>query len=176
MPSNPAPLGDAIGYFDRLGVHNQYYAPQIGVSAEAHYRRCFLQATGKLGLGLLHTDAKAEGGTTQQLADGTVNQFGGGVLVPVAGAADRDRLAVLSEVTLTAGYQVTSWCRLSVGYDFLFASQVVRAGRLFGGVNSTQVPQLPSYDPTVSGTSPVTRLRDESFWVQGLTAGLEFRY
>src|SRR5947199_9400244 len=96
VPSNPAPLGDAIGYFDRFGVHNQYYVPQVGVSAEVRYRRCFLQATGKLGLGLLHVEGKTEGGTTQRLADGSVNQFGGGVLVPAAGAAEEDRLAVPS--------------------------------------------------------------------------------
>src|SRR3954447_15650782 len=127
VPSNPAPLGEAIDYFDHFGVHNQIYAPQVGVSAEVRYRRCFLQATGKLGLGLLHAEAKAQGGTTQRLADGTVNQFGGGVLVPSAGTADHDRLTVLFELALTAGCQVTSWCRLSVGYEFLFASQIVRA-------------------------------------------------
>src|SRR5207248_11023838 len=111
-----------------------------------------------------------------QLADGTVNQVGGGVLIPAAGAADQDRLALLSEFALTAGYQVASWCRVSVGYDFLFASQVVRAGRLIGGAHSAQVPQLPSYDSTIPGTSLVPRPRSDSFWVQGFTAGLEFRY
>jgi hypothetical protein len=176
VPSNPAPLGDAIGYFDRFGVHNQYYVPQVGVSAEVRYRRCFLQATGKLGLGLLHEEGKTAGGTTLRLADGTVNSVGGGVLVPGAGAVEGDRLAVLSELALTAGYEVASWCRLSVGYDFLFASQVVRAGRLLAGVNSTQVPQLPSYDPALSGTHLMPPLRSDSFWAQGLAAGLEFRY
>ena len=71
---------------------------------------------------------------------------------------------------------MASWCRLSVGYDFLFASQVVRAGRLIGGVHSAQVPQLSSADLTVPGTILVPRPRGDSFWVQGLTAGLEFRY
>jgi hypothetical protein len=176
VPSNPAPLGDAIDYFDRFGVHNQVYAPQVGVSAEVRYRFWFLQATGKLGLGLLHAATKEQGGTAQQRADGTVSQFSGGVLVPSPASVDEDRLSVLSELGLTVGCQVASWCRLSVGYDFLFASQVVRAGHFIGGVNSAQVPQLSSFDPTRSGTSLVPHPRSDSFWAQGLTAGLEFRY
>src|SRR5262249_12332676 len=98
------------------------------------YGRCFLQATGKLGLGWLHQDTKTEVSTTQQLTDGTVNQFRLGVLAPMSDAVDRDRLAFLSELALTAGFEVTSWCRLHVEYDLLFASQVARAGRLIGGV------------------------------------------
>jgi len=176
VPSNPAPLGEAIAYFDHFRVSNRYEVPEIGVSAELRYGRCFLQAAGKLGLGWLHQDTKTEGSTTQQLADGTVNLIPRGVLAPVSDAGDRDRLAFLSELSVRAGFEVTSWCRLHVEYDLLFASQVLRAGQLIGGVASAQVPQLPSYDPNVASPGRGAAVRGESFWVQGLAAGLEFRY
>ena len=175
MPSNPAPLGDAVGYFDRLGVHNRYFAPQVGLSAEAHCGGLSLQAAGKLGLGWLHVSAKAEGSTVERLAEGTVSQLGGGVL-SAAGTAGGDRFAVIPELALSAGYQVASWCRLQVGYDLLYASEVVRAAGLVNGVSSAQVPQLPGYDPAVAGAVSPSRPRVDSFWAQGLTAGLELRY
>ena len=174
MPSNPAPIGDELSYSDSLGVHNQYFAPQIGLTAGTSYYGFFVEATGKLGLGLLHGSAKLEGQTTQRSADGTTTRSGG-VLVPLGGgAADENRFAILPELSLTGGYQIASWCRLSVGYNLLYASQVVRASSLVGAVDARLVPQLPSFDPTTPG--PALHLQNGSLWVQGLTGGLELRY
>ncbi len=178
MPSNPAPQGNAVSYFDRFGVHNQYYAPQVGLSAAAHLGRLSLDGTGKLGLGLLHQSAKVDGGTTVRTADGSVSQFGGGVLAQPGneGTHNGDRFAVIPEVTLTASYQLAPWCRATLGYNFLYASQVARAASLIDGVDSRQVPQLRSYDPTAQAAAPAFHFHDGSFWAQGLSAGLEFRY
>ncbi len=176
MPSDPAPVADSLSYFDRLGVHNQFFAPQVGLSAGATYRGFFFEATGKLGAGLVHVDAKAKGATTQSSAAGTLTQAGG-VLAPPGGiAASADRFAVLPEVSLTGGYQPASWCRVAVGYNFLYASELVRAGSLVGPVDPRQVPQLPSFDPAARGPGGPPHLPGSTFWAQGLTAGLEFRY
>jgi hypothetical protein len=174
VPSNPAPAADSLDYFDRLGVHNQYYAPQIGLSAGASYYGFFAEATGKVGLGLLHASATIEGQTTQR-SGGVVSTSSGGVLAPLTGSgAAENRFVVLPELTLTGGYQLASWCRLTVGYNLLFASQVVRASSLVGAVDARQVPQLPSFDPTVSASA--LHLQNSSLWVQGVSGGLEFRY
>jgi hypothetical protein len=169
-------VGNRVNYFDLFGVHNRYYVPQVGVSAEVGFTRCSLRASCKVGVGLLDVDAKAEGATLIRTANGTARQFGGGVLAPPAGAgaAQESGLAIIPELALTADYQLTSWCRARVGYDFLFVSRVVRAGGLPGGLRSSQVPQLSSYDPIVPVNVPA--LRDESFWAHGLAAGLEIRY
>jgi hypothetical protein len=175
VPSNPAPTADELSYFDSLRVHNQLFAPQVGLTAGTSHAGFFCEATAKLGLGLVHADAKAEGSTTQQTATGSMTQAGG-VLVPPAGlAASADRFTVLPELTLTGGYQIASWCRVTLGYNLLYATEVVRVGSLVGAVDTRQVPQLPTFDASVQG-SGAPHLQGSSFWAQGLTAGLEFRY
>jgi hypothetical protein len=175
VPSNPAPSADQLNYFDSLGVHNQFFAPQIGLSAGASYSGFFCEATGKIGAGYLRVDAKGDGATTQQSGGSSMTQAGG-VLVPPAGlAAAANRFSILPELNLTAGYQLTSRCRLTLGYDVLYASQVVRVGSLVGPVDDRQVPQLSTFNSSVQGSAS-PQMHGSSFWAQGLTAGLEFRY
>jgi hypothetical protein len=174
VPSNPAPTADDLSYFDQLGVHNQYYAPQIGLTAGTSYYGFFVEATGKLGLGLLQSSAKIDGQTTMRSADVTTTQSGGVLAPPGGAAANENRFAVLPELSLRGGYQIASWCRLTVGYNLLYASQVVRSSSLVGAVDTRLVPQLPSFDPTAPGAA--LQLQNSSLWVQGLTAGLELRY
>jgi hypothetical protein len=176
VPSNPAPTADNISYTDFLGVHNHYFVPQIGLTADLSYAGFLCEVTGKLGAGYVHVDAKGEGTTTQQTGTSTTTQAGG-VLVPPAGlAASMDRFAFVPELSVTGGYQLASWCRVTVGYNLLYASQVVRASSLVGPVDARQVPQLPSFDSTMQGSAGSPHLQGSSFWAQGLTAGLEFRY
>jgi hypothetical protein len=177
VPSDPAPTADQVSYFDSFGVHNQLYAPQIGLSAGTTYSRFFFEATGKVGLGLVHADAKADGATTLQTGGGAAATQSGGVLVPPGGfAGSADHFTVVPELTLTCGYQVAAWCRASVGYNLLYATDVVRVSSLIGAVDDRQVPQLPTFDPAVHGTGAAPALHGSSFWAQGLTAGLEFRF
>jgi hypothetical protein len=176
VPSNPAPLGNQVDYFDQFGVHNQYYVPQIGLRSELLFKSWFCQASGKIGLGLLHMASKMDGTTVQQFADGSLMQTSSGVLAMGPGTTSQNRFVFLPEFTLAGGYQFTSWCCISVGYNLLFASEVVRAGSLVGPVDPRQVPQLAGYDPTSSTANLASRMHESSFWVQGFTAGLEFRY
>jgi Putative beta barrel porin-7 (BBP7) len=176
VPSNPAPTADDVSYIDSLGVHNQFFVPQVGLTAGATYARFFCEATGKLGLGLVYTTAKGEGSTTQQTGGTSMTQAGG-VLVPPSGlVADADRFTVVPEFSLTGGYQVASWCRVTVGYNILYATDGVRVSSLVGAVDDRQVPQLPTYSAAASAASAAPHLQGSSFWAQGLTAGLEFRY
>lgn len=178
MPSNPGPVGSDVSYFDRFDVVNRAFAPQVGLAAGFCYGICSLEATGKVGLGLLHRSAQVSGGTTLQSADGTASSFGSGVLTQPGneGHFQDDRLAVIPEVGVTAGAQVTSRLRLLVGYNFLYVSGVARAGSLIEGVDSRQVPQLATYNPSVHPAGPVFQFHDGGLWAQGLTAGLQFRY
>jgi hypothetical protein len=163
--------------FDNFGVSNLFYAPQVGLSAEVRYGRFSLDAVGKIGLGLLSQSAKVRGGTTLRFADGSTAASDGGVFAPVGGASlSDDRFAAIPELDLTAACQLTSHIRFHAGYDFLYISQLTRAAGTVGGLDSRQVFQLNSYDPSVRSSGLASRLPGDSFWVQGLTCGLEFQY
>jgi hypothetical protein len=176
VPSDPAPVADGVSYSDSLAVHNQYFLPQIGLTAGAAWHGFFCEAAGKLGMGLAHVDAKGEGVTALRSDSASAAQAGGVLVPPGDLAAEADRFAVVPELSLTGGYQFAPWCRVAVGYDILYVSQVVRAGSLVGPVDGRQVQQLSTFDAAVQGSGAAPRLQGSSFWAQGLTAGLEFRY
>jgi hypothetical protein len=81
---------------------------------------------------------------------------------------------VVPEFGVNIGYSVTDWMRLTVGYNFLYWSNVSRPGsqvdtnvnlnNVFGSGQASP-PLVPRY---LNNTS--------DFWAQGLTLGLEFRY
>jgi hypothetical protein len=162
--------------FDRFGVTNSFYGPQVGASAGLRYGPFSLDVTGKLALGLLHQTAKVQGGTVLHLDDGTIATYAGGVLAqPGGGPLSNDEFAAIPEVSLAAGWQPAAWLRVLAGYDFLYISRITRAGNLVGGVDSRQVFQLSSFDSTAR-TPSQARFPAGGLWVQGLTCGLELRF
>jgi hypothetical protein len=176
VPSNPTPTGTFTSYTDFSRVTNRFDGPQLGVSCGWNPGRFALDLTGKLGTGVMHSEGRLQGETTQQMADGTSTHADGGVLVGAGGSGtiSRDWFCVTPEVGLTIAYRITSWCRAEAGYDYLYVSRLARAPTLLGNSDSRQIPQLATFDPSVRGTLP--GLGGQSFWAQGLHAGLEFRY
>ena len=117
------------------------------------------------------------GATFLDLPTGIVQRQPGGLLaLPGSniGRFSKDRFAVVPEVGLNLGYQVTESVRAFVGYDFLYLSDVVRAGnQIDTRVNTNQLQR-----PMVAGgpTAPAFTFNGSDFWAQGLNFGLEFRY
>jgi hypothetical protein len=63
--------------------------------------------------------------------------------------------------------------RVTVGYNFTWISSVWRPGaQVDTTVNTTQIAGLP----LIGTPSPQATLNDSSVWLQGLTAGLDFRF
>ena len=81
---------------------------------------------------------------------------------------------MVPELGVRAGVQVTEHARVFVGYNFLYMSNVVRAGdQIDLRVNPNQLapnnslggPALPAFTPKTT-----------DFWAQGISLGLELRY
>ena len=89
------------------------------------------------------------------------------------GSFSQTRFAVVPEVALKLGYQVTSQLRIHAGYDFLYWSNVVRPGNVIDtGINPTQIPPGP-----IAGVSrPLPRLDGSDFWAQGVNLGAVFTF
>lgn len=81
--------------------------------------------------------------------------------------------AAVGELGATVDWAIWSQCRLSVGYTFLWWSQVARAAaQVDPSVNATQFPP-----GTLSGpAAPAYNLRTTDFWGQGLNLGFEYQF
>jgi hypothetical protein len=175
-----APLGGAAvlgSLTDSFGTRNQFYGPQIGGKAGVRWGRFTADLTAKVALGVMHESVNIAGqkSLTVPALPGTSFTVPGGIFAEPSniGRRTQNEFAVIPEVGLQLGYNITSHLRTFVGYNFLYASNVARPGdQINRNLNLTQVLGTPPIGPA----QPSPLFRHTDFWAQGITFGLEFRY
>ncbi|MGL4421020.1 MAG: BBP7 family outer membrane beta-barrel protein, partial [Gemmataceae bacterium] len=103
------------------------------------------------------------------------------------GNFSRDRFAVLPELGLNIGYHITPHCRIFVGYNFLYLSNVLRpADQIDTGLDVTRIPFFTQASGSnvgnitnaqrLSNVRPVVPFRESDFFAQGVNVGLQFTW
>ena len=187
VDAGPLGLPDVIyNTADQFTARNDFYGGQLGLRGEYRLSRVVVQATAKVALGDVNEQVRVNGVTLTNLVAGPgtpLLTYPGGLFAQPSniGTHSRDRFAVLPEADVNVGYQVFSCARVSVGYSFLYLSNVARPGNEINrALNVTRIPF--NNDPAGSAfvpagpAQPAFNARDSSFWAQGLTFGLEVRY
>jgi hypothetical protein len=177
LATNGAPFF-GFSVTDSFQTKNRFYGGQIGLDKEFRFGRWFLDVRTLVGLGNMHQVVNIQGTTViNDPSVGLPMVAQGGLLAQRTniGRYDRNRFAVIPEVGLNLGYQVTDWLRLYAGYNFLYVSNVVRPGQQIDrAVNPTL---LPGSGVALSGPArPLFRFEDTDFWAHGVNFGMEFRY
>jgi len=174
----PFYAGQQIGVRDNFACDNGFYGWNIGLSAAYNIRRLAVQATAQCALGLCQ-EYVTVAGLTNINGPGGGQTFPGGLLAVSSnsGSHFHDAFAVVPEVDLDARFEVTRHLIVSVGYAFLYWSQVARAGQQVDtNVNPDLVPTSKTYGQPTSLQQPQLSIRDTGFWVQGVQMGLELRF
>jgi hypothetical protein len=182
IPGIPVFAGDRIVVTDSFDTRNEFHGGQLGVSGELRRGPWSLEGTFKLALGVTHQVININGSTTITSPQGVVtNRFNAGLLAVASNSGEfsRDRFAVVPEVGLRLGYNLTENLRVFAGYNFLYWSSVVRPGdQIDRLIDVTQVPFFTTTIPPVTSgqVRPVVPFRDTDFWAQGMSFGIELRY
>lgn len=164
---------------ESFGTRNQFNGAQLGIVGESRvWNRCFVGFTAKLAMGVSHQIINIDGNTTFITPGGSIAQRGALLAGPTnSGQYTANRFAVLPEVGLKFGIDVTEHLRVYAGYDFLYLSSVLRPG------DQIDLNVNPSYRPTIFGPGaglgerkPIVPYRTSDFWAQGLNFGLQYRY
>jgi hypothetical protein len=170
----------AILATDQFSTMTQFHGGEFGLIEKWWYQRIGFQLLGKVALGasIYDTDiagTTVTGSTASSGATPTVSTTGGGVLAQPTniGGYGSSSFAAVGELGATVDWAIWSQCRLSVGYTFLWWSQVARAGsQIDPAVNPTQFPP-----GTLSGpAAPAFNLHTTDFWAQGLNLGFEYQF
>ncbi len=177
----PAPFTNAqTTVIDRFAAHNQFYGGQIGLDSEFRRGPWSLDLRGKLALGNTHQHLTIDGSEQIIAPNGTVQNFRGGLLALPSniGQYSRDRFSVVPEIGISLGYQLTEHLRVSVGYNFLYWTNVLRPGNQIDRVlDVTQIPNFNIAGSAPTGQNrPTVPFKETDYWAHGLTVGLEFRY
>ncbi len=165
---------------DSFQTRNQFYGGEIGARGGVRWGRLTADVSGTLSLGGMHEVLNIGGSKS---ASATVPGFGnvggslpGGFFAEPSniGQQTRNVFAVVPEVGLQLGYLFTPHFRAFVGYNFLYASDVVRPGnQIDRTVNISQVLGTP---PLLGPARPSPLFNQTDFWAQGVTFGFEFRW
>jgi hypothetical protein len=178
LPGVPVLGGTQFNIFDQFDARNQFYGGQVGVRGEYELGAWFARGSFKLALGDTQETADVNGATTIISPGGVATAGPGGLLALPSniGHYSRDVFAVVPEVGFSVGYQFDTHIRLSVGYDFLYWSEVARPGdQIDRSINPTQLVRTPGGSVSTAGP-PFFTFQGTDFWMQAITFGLEIRY
>jgi Putative beta barrel porin-7 (BBP7) len=150
---------------DRFRTVNNFNGADFGALFQRRYCRWSVDFLMKLALG--STNSRVTIGGSTVITSGQTTTAPGGLLAARSnmGTYDRDSFAVVPEIGLTLGYDVTCQLRATAGYTFLYWSQVARPpDQIDLNVNPN------------GGAFPQFNFHCADFWAQGLTLGLDYRF
>ncbi len=179
-PTVPGFGGNAVDLRDEFRTVNRFSGGQVGLETGVQFGRLTIDSRGKLALGQMQQVADVNGVATKLAPDGSTTTLPVGGLLALRsniGRHQRDELALIPEVGLNVGLQLTSQLKLYAGYSFLWVSTVARAGEQIDPVvNVSQFPIRSGNGPLVGPARPAFNFDGADFWAQGLNLGLELRY
>jgi hypothetical protein len=155
-------------------TRNQFWGGQVGSQIEVRWGRVFTHLVGKAAVGSVHEVAEVRGEPASPRAASPPARAGS--LTGAAGRLTHDDVAVVPEVNLNVGYQLTGAIRLYAGCSFLYLSESMRPGDAAGtALNSGSGPGSLLLGTPGAGY-PFSPAGRTDCWAQGLNFGLAFRY
>lgn len=171
--------GSRFALDDQFSTSNRFYGGQVGARAELVRGRLFADVEGKVALGGTQEVVRIGGSTTTTTAGGQTTVQPGALLALAtnSGRFDRDAFAVVPEVDVNVGLQLSERWRVSVGYTFLYWSDVVRPGaQIDRGLDTTRIPSNLAVGGPVGPARPAFQFNSGDFWAQGVNFRIEFRF
>jgi hypothetical protein len=172
--------GSNVFVYDSFRTRNQFYGGQLGSQLELRRGRWFTDLRAAVALGDVHQTIDVSGTQTLVPPGGGPTQLTTGGLLALPsniGHFTSDRFAVVPELGINVGYQITENFRVFVGYTVLYWSHVVRPGDQIDTVlDIRQIPHTIGPIPPVAQSRPIMPFRQTDFWAQGVNFGLELRF
>ena len=172
------PRFDNVTYIDlrdSFATSNEFHGADIGFAWEGYRGPWSLELMGRVGIGNTHHEVAIRGATTSSANGNSVTDSGGLLALDTnIGTYSRDEFGFLPEVNATLGYSISPRMRLLVGYTFLYWNNVARAGDQIDTTINTDF--LPDVQATTGPNRPAFSFVDTSYWAQGLSLGLDYRW
>ncbi len=172
---SPQLPGQTISISDRFDVQNNFFGGQLGARADLHWKQCTFGILAKVALGE-SCETVTIRGTTQI---GMQPAVGDGFLAlsSNSGHFNHNAFAVVPEINVNVGFQITEYLRAFAGYSFLYWSQVVGPGdQVDLGLNPNLVPTSNTFGSGGGPAKPALAFHTTDFWAHGINLGVEFRY
>jgi hypothetical protein len=168
---------------DVFRTENAFNGGQIGLSATLRHGRWSIDGRATVAFGNLEQTAEIGGAQQIVLPSGAIMNYSGGLLaLPGAniGTHTQNVFAVIPEVGVNVGYQLTSRLRVFVGYNFLYLGNALRpSGAIDLNVDAARIPNFPlpgNPTPLAGVPRPAPQFNTTDYFVQGISFGLQFNW
>jgi hypothetical protein len=183
----PFPVGGVVtgppatvSIVDRFQVTNRFNGAFIGLRNELRWGMWSLNTTAKLGFGHMHQILQIQG--TTAFVNPNTNVAGssfGGLYANSSniGKFDNDEFAVIPELSVNVGLNLTRQLSAYIGATVLYANRVARPGdQLNPVIDATTVPFHPTYGNPGSVPATPILFNQNEFWLYGVNFGMMFKY
>ena len=169
------PIDTTITTRDVFEVTNQFNGGFVGLLAESGDGRLSWSSMAKIAFGNMNQEANIRGSTTTSVpgAGSATSPFGILALPTNIGTIEQDEFAFIPEFNVSVRYNLTNRMSVSLGYTFIYFSEVALAGDVIDtNVNTNQLAAGPLAGPA----SPTASIVSDDFWYTGLSFGGSFRF
>lgn len=180
LTADSASGADRFRTFDRFLTRNYFFAAQGGARAGWAYERFEARARFDVALGVVANSLRVSGQTVRPASavaarPGPAVVNGGVFSLGSLGVSREARVAVLPELSLDVGVRLNDAVCLRLGYNFLYFSDVRRAGdQVPRGVNARALPVAGGDFNNPPAAAPIFRRTDLT--IHGLNVGVELRF
>ena len=154
------PIGTQTDVFDRFDTRNEFHGAILGLVHEYECHCWSWQTLARISLGSMNQRVIIDGQTTIAVPDEDPEITAGGLFTNPdtnIGEFERSEFTAVTEVGLSLAYHVGPCTKLSVGYSFIYWSDVLRPG--------------DQIDTSVGEDRPQFRFDRGDYWVQGVNLG-----
>jgi len=169
--------GMHAGAFDSFATRNNFYGAQVGAKWTFARDGFTVDLSTKWALGGMGQEAVIQGGSSVVLPNGARFDRPGGLLALGSNIGDYDRtkLVLMHDMSISVGYCVLPNVTVRLGYDFLWASNVLRPGRQIDlAVNPTLLPFNAA--APAGALRPAFKFDGESFYMHGISLGVAVQF
>jgi hypothetical protein len=152
---------------DQFDTRNEFHGGSLGLMWERECCGWTWNVMGKVGLGNMRQTAIVNGFNTVTVPGAAAVTEQGGLLTADTniGQLTRDEFCAVPELNLGLSYRIRPCLSLSVGYNFMYWTDVLRPGDIIDTTIDT--------DGTLE-TRPLLALNSSNYWVQGLNLGMHY--
>jgi hypothetical protein len=173
---NPGTQFDIV---DSFRAYNDFYGLALAVDCSGNWGPWSLTARPQVNVGVVDRRVSIRGGTmvTVPEPDGSVDEYAAGVFALESNIGDyrSSQWTVVPELDLQLGYLIQPRLRLLLGYSCLYFPGLARASEQIDPViNPNLLP--PVIDPVTGPARPAYPAQRSDVWIQGVTAGIEYRW
>jgi hypothetical protein len=159
---------------DFYSVQNRWYGGSAGLRAIWTPGRWEVQLDGRLGVGATQQNVTIEGTTTLLNAGTPVTVRPGFYTASQTPVKTSDyKFSLAPDVAARIGYRVTDWLMVTAGYQFVYITDVARAGDLLDRrLNPGLIPSSQSFGAAATPAPALPTIVSTDYWMHGLTAGI----